>query len=65
MEDGRGRQRRAWGARDFLAIAVVLYTVSWTLVGPPGTVPLTATESATKRNGLSKADLDVSAKLPE
>ena len=31
----------------FLAIAVVLYTVSWTLVGPPGTVPLTATESAT------------------
>jgi hypothetical protein len=31
----------------FLVIAVVLYTVSWTLVDPPGTVPLTATESAT------------------
>ena len=28
----------------FLAIAVVLYAVSWTMAGPPGTVPLTAAD---------------------
>jgi hypothetical protein len=28
-----------------LAIAVALYTVSWTIAGPPGTVPLPAGET--------------------
>jgi hypothetical protein len=31
----------------FLAIAVVLYTVTWTVAGPPGTILLTAGESGT------------------
>jgi hypothetical protein len=40
----------------FLAIAVALYVVSWTIAGPPGTIRLAATENVLSEQEPAAAD---------